>query len=148
MKITLESLRKIVDETVSEAKKRAKKAAEERVVHPAGYQSSGVHDYSQPLGDKNVLKIQGANPGFGPVTDAPASSNEKYIQPKSAAADDDKGMRGKRKDEELLRSTISGMVSEDVEQDPWGLLDEAVFPQVEGSAWESVVEMVCKKVKQ
>lgn len=71
MKITMRKLESLIKEAIHEAKKGKPKKDEEadQTDDPSGYTSLPVHDFSQPLGDKNRLKRQGRDPGWGPTTE-------------------------------------------------------------------------------
>lgn len=70
MKITVEEIGKIVRQAVAEAKKA--KADDPSLVPaalPKEYSSDPSLDFSEPLGDRNRLRRQGSNPGWGPTTE-------------------------------------------------------------------------------
>ena len=77
MKVTMKELREMVQEAIcrlgplTEAKRKpkevpsttdkAKEAARERQVRATGYKHSDANDFSEPLGDRNLYKRQGAS---------------------------------------------------------------------------------------
>lgn len=64
MKLTIEELRRIIEQELNEAKKKEKK---EDVPVTDKMEKSDVLDYSTPLGDKNLYKKQGVS-NLGPYT--------------------------------------------------------------------------------
>lgn len=70
MKMDITELRRMVERTIDEAKKKRgkkKDAPEEREVHPAGYSYAESFDFSRPLGALNAYARQGVA-NFGPYT--------------------------------------------------------------------------------
>lgn len=68
MKITINELRKIIKDVITEAKK--KKTKDKKLEAAAGtqvYSSAAAHDFSAPLGAYNLYKGQGAA-NWGPMT--------------------------------------------------------------------------------
>jgi hypothetical protein len=70
VKITVREIARVVGEAIAEAKKA--KETDPSLV-PAGlpheYSSDPSLDFSEPLGDRNRLRRQGSNPGWGPTTE-------------------------------------------------------------------------------
>ena len=65
MKATLNDIRKIIGEVLSEAKK--KKEVPKKKINPSAYEFDEAFDFSTPLGDYNLYGIQGAV-NWGPHT--------------------------------------------------------------------------------
>lgn len=63
MKLTMNELRKIVEQELVEARKKTKKKDDE----PVGYKTAEALDFSKPQGEKNRYKRQGAS-NLGPYT--------------------------------------------------------------------------------
>jgi hypothetical protein len=70
VKITVKEIRKVVRQAVHEAKK-AKETDPSLVpaALPKEYSSDPSLDFSEPLGDRNRLRRQGSDPGWGPTTE-------------------------------------------------------------------------------
>lgn len=68
MKISVEELRGIIGEIISEAKKKTKSEKKtKKEVKPTGFFFDEALDFSDPLGPLNIYAIQGAS-NWGPLT--------------------------------------------------------------------------------
>jgi hypothetical protein len=124
MKVNLKELRKIVSETILEAKKSKKKIENpsDSKEHPKGFKTADNVDFSEPLDDRNYLKQQGAA-NFGPYTSTSKSLKDEVNQ------------------DNPLKEAIDSMVFEEICKDPWGFLGEMLEKKSNIQAetiWENI----------
>lgn len=71
MKIKLTELKQIIESIVLEARRKKKTKKKDAASEPEKYKTDENLDFSQPLGDKNLYKRQGAS-NWGPFTEEKA----------------------------------------------------------------------------
>src|SRR5262245_26192668 len=120
MKVNLNELRQIIQEILSEAKKKKEKGEKAKYSpKPEAYGYSEALDFSAPLGVYNLYRSQGAV-NWGPMT-GPGTAVDNRFHSVNPLAED-------LNEEALVRSFVKGVVAEDIERDPWSYLSEALQP--------------------
>jgi len=127
MKISLNEIKMIVSQVLTEVKKKKEKSEKaKKEVHPAGYSYSEALDFSAPLGPYNLYGSQGAV-NWGPMT----SSGTKI---------DDRIAGSRSETESILRSFIKEAIRQEVSEDSsWQQLSEIIDPSPRkfGNVWEA-----------
>jgi hypothetical protein len=126
MKITVEQLRGMVTEAITEAKKKRKKDLEEMESRPDGHMVDSKFDFAPPLGGYNLYRSQGAV-NWGPQTGAGSKVDDRPYGVKAESA---------------LRSAIRGMISEKLSPDPasaWSAFSPSPAPKAPNGIWESAM---------
>jgi hypothetical protein len=131
MKVSIDELRKIVGEVVSEAKKKKEKSDELKyTAHPKEYGYAESLDFSAPLGGYNLYRSQGAA-NWGPYTGAgPKIDDNVRIDPVSTSLTEEKMLRS------LLRSIIGETLMP--RSSAWDVISESSRVRRTGNVWEDV----------
>jgi len=139
MKVTLEEIKSIVSDVLSEAKKKKEKSEKaKKEVHPAGYSYAEALDFSAALGAYNLYGSQGAV-NWGPMT-GPGTKV------------DDRIAGGRAESESILRSFIKEAIKQEMNEDQsaWQQLSEKtnVAKKNPSNVWEAAQHLSTKKLKK